>query len=269
MRTVKFEWLINMKSPRNESGAGCVKGDFHARFCGKVEVRFPCLTRLTAVSYKTPLKTKVMKHAVITLTLLLAFTASAYAQKGEEKQVRRSFDNYRSAILNDKGDEAAKFVDSRTLKYYGDMLELVRTADSAKVESLSILDKVMVFSIRHRASREEILSFDGRALLIYAIERGMVGKNSVAANTIGDVEVNNAFAKGQLIANGDPAPFYFHFYKEEGQWKIDLTALFPVSTTAFQRMADESGKDENEFLFSILEILTGDKPSGQIWQPVE
>jgi hypothetical protein len=26
-----------------------VKGDFHARFCGKAGVRFPCLTRLAAV----------------------------------------------------------------------------------------------------------------------------------------------------------------------------------------------------------------------------
>ena len=27
-----------------------MKGDFHVRFCGKVEVRFPCLTRLAAIT---------------------------------------------------------------------------------------------------------------------------------------------------------------------------------------------------------------------------
>jgi hypothetical protein len=26
-----------------------VKGDFHARFCGKAGVKFPCLTRLAAI----------------------------------------------------------------------------------------------------------------------------------------------------------------------------------------------------------------------------
>jgi hypothetical protein len=26
-----------------------VKGDFHARFCGKAGVKFPCLTRLCAI----------------------------------------------------------------------------------------------------------------------------------------------------------------------------------------------------------------------------
>jgi hypothetical protein len=27
-----------------------VKGDFHARFCGKAGVKFPCLTRLAATT---------------------------------------------------------------------------------------------------------------------------------------------------------------------------------------------------------------------------
>jgi hypothetical protein len=210
-----------------------------------------------------------MKQTLIVLTLLLIWTTSTYGQKSEEKLVRKSFDNYKSAILNDKGEEAVKYVDSRTIKYYRDILELVKTADSAKVETLSILDKLMVFSIRHRTSRENVLSFDGKALLVYAIKSGMVGKNSVANNSIGDVTIDNSFAKGQFIANGNKAPFYFHFYKEADQWKIDLTSLFPVSTTAFKKMADESEQTENEYLFSLLEMITGNKPNSQIWQPVK
>ncbi|HOX83192.1 MAG TPA: hypothetical protein PLJ60_19740 [Chryseolinea sp.] len=210
-----------------------------------------------------------MKQKLIALILLLTLTGLTYAQKSEEKLVRKSFDSYKSAILNDKGEEAVKYVDSRTIKYYSDILELVKTADSTEVETLSILDKLMVFSIRHRTPREDVLSFDGEALLVYAIKNGMVGKNSVANNSIGDVTIDNSFAKGQFIANGNKAPLYFHFYKESEQWKIDLTSLFPISTTAFKKMADESGKNENEFLFSVLEIITNKKPGSQIWNPVK
>lgn len=210
-----------------------------------------------------------MKQTLIALTLLLIWTTSSYGQKSEEKLVRKSFDNYKSAILNDKGAEAVKYVDSRTIKYYSDILELVKTADSAKVETLSILDKLMVFSIRHRTSREDVLSFDGKTLFVYAIKSGMVGKNSVANNSIGDVTIDYSFAKGQFIANGNKAPFYFHFYKEADQWKIDLTSLFTVSTTAFKKMADESEQTENEYLFSLLEMITGNKPNSQVWQPVK
>ncbi|HEY3429354.1 MAG TPA: hypothetical protein VGK39_01680 [Cyclobacteriaceae bacterium] len=203
------------------------------------------------------------------LLLLIATTTFAYGQREEEKLVRKSFDNYKSAILNDKGDEAVKYVDSKTIRYYGDILDLVKNADSTQVTSLSLLDKLMVFSIRHRTAKRDILSFDGKGLLVYAIKSGMVGKNSVANNGIGEVIIDKDFAKGEFISLGEKAPFYFHFHKEEGQWKLDLTALFSVSGAALERMVQESGHEENEFIFSMLELITGKKPGREIWEKVQ
>jgi hypothetical protein len=201
--------------------------------------------------------------------LLFALSMMCMGQKKEEKLVRAAFDGYKSAILNNEGSEAVKHVDSRTIKYYSGILDLVKTADSAKIASLPLLDKLMVFSIRHRTSKDDILSFDGKGLLVYAIKSGMVGKNSVANNSVGEVTIDNNFAKGQFISLGQKAPFDFHFYKEEGQWKIDLTALFSVSTMAFQKMVEESGQEENEYLFSLLEIITRKKPGPEIWKKVQ
>ena len=95
----------------------------------------------------------------------------------------------------------------------------------------------------------------------------MVGKNSVANHAIGEITINNDFAKGQFLANGQKTPLYFHFYKEARVWKIDLTSLFPISTVAFKKMADDSGQSQNEYLFSLLESVTGRKPGSDIWKP--
>ncbi|MEO1054966.1 MAG: hypothetical protein AAFX87_30310 [Bacteroidota bacterium] len=204
------------------------------------------------------------------LLLIFAFALNVgAAQKKEEQLVRKSFENYKSAILNDKGEEAVKYVDSRTLRYYSDILIKTKGADSIALNNLGLMDKLMVFSIRHRATKSEILSFDGEGLLIYAIQKGMVGKNSVANNAVGDVEIDGTFAKGQLIANGQKAPFYFHFYKEDEVWKIDLTSIFPIGTAAFRRVQEESGLNENEYLFSLLGMLTGRKPGSEIWMKIE
>jgi hypothetical protein len=213
--------------------------------------------------------TDTMTKTINFLVLLLVLTTSCNGQKKEEKSVRDAFYNYKSAILNNKGDEAVRYVDSRTIKYYSDILELAKNADSIQVISLSLLDKLMVFSIRHRTSKEDILSFDGKGLLVYALKSGMVGKNNVANFSVGEVTIVGDFAKGQLIANGQKTPFYFHFYKEEGQWKIDLTSLFSVSTITFKKMVEDSGQNENEYLFSILEMLTGNKPGQEIWEKVK
>jgi hypothetical protein len=143
-------------------------------------------------------------------------------KKKEEKLVRESFNSYKTSILNDKGEKAVDFVDSKTISYYNEILETTKKADSLTVNSLGILDKLMVISIRYRTSKRDILSFNGKELLIYAIKEGMVGKNSVMNTEIGDVEIDGNFAKGQLISKGQKTPFYFHFYKESNIWKIDL-----------------------------------------------
>jgi hypothetical protein len=209
-----------------------------------------------------------MKKASRILLLLLFVTSACFAQKKEQKGVIQAFENYKSSILKDRGEEAVKYVDSRTIKYYGDILELVKTADSTKINSLSLLDKLMVFSIRHRTSKENILSFDGKQLLVYAIKSGMVGKSSVVNNSLGEVIIEGDFAKAQFVNNGKATPFYFHFYKEEQQWKMDLTSIFAISNMAFSKVREQSGQAENEYLFTLLEMITGKKVGPEIWQKV-
>ncbi len=210
-----------------------------------------------------------MNKILIFFIISFFLTTSCYGQKKEEKLVRETFENYKYALLNDKGEDAAKIVDSRTIKYYSDLQELVRNADSFQVESLSLLDKYIVFSIRHRATKTEILSFGQNGLLVYSINSGMVSKNSVVNSSVGEVTVDRDFAKGQILANGKKAPFYFNFYKEEGHWKINLTSLYSMSTMAFKKMVDDSGQTENEFLFTLLELMNGKKPGAEIWEKVK
>lgn len=209
-----------------------------------------------------------MKKVSRILVLLLFVTSVCLAQKKEQKAVVQAFGNYKSSILEDRGEEAVKYVDSRTIKYYGDILELVKTADSIKIDSLSLLDKLMVFSVRHRTSKENILSFDGKQLLVYAIKSGMVGKSSVVNNSLGEVIIEGDFAKAQFVNNGKATPFYFHFYKEEQQWKMDLTSIFAISNMAFSKVREQSGQSEIEYLFSLLEMITGKKVGPEIWQKV-
>lgn len=209
-----------------------------------------------------------MKHLLSLLLLLFMAHTLAFAQTGEDDLVRDAFNKYKEGILNDKGEEAVKYVDRRTIKYYNDILVLVKEADSVSVESLSIMDKLMVLVVRHKATTQDILSFNGRSMLVYAIKNGMVGKNSVANNTIGEVIIDGTFAKGLFVNNGKSTNYYFHFYKEEEAWKVDLTALFPMANVTFQTMADESGKTTNEFIFELLELMTGRKVGPEIWTPV-
>jgi len=90
----------------------------------------------------------------------------------------------------------------------------------------------MVLIVRHRVSKENILKFDGKALMIYTINNRMIDKSRVMGLTIGGLTVENNFAKGQIIANRIESPFFLHFFKENGQWKYDLTSSFLIGIPA-------------------------------------
>jgi len=181
--------------------------------------------------------------------------------------IEQAYSDYKNAILNDEGEEAAKYVDSRTMAYYVDILENTRTADSIAVESLGIMDKMMVFLVRHRTEEKLLKSFDGRQLFVHAVEEGMVGKESVAQSDIGKITIDNNFAKAQVINGGRRMPIWQHFYKENGQWKLDLTSLFPAAEFPFHKGLQQMDQDENEFIFMLLQLTTGEEPGPEIWEP--
>lgn len=210
-----------------------------------------------------------MKHFTRTALLaVLLIPTLTFAQQTEEQQVKKTFDDYKSAILNDKGEEAVEKVDTKTITYYGDILEKVKTADSLTIDKLSLMDKLMVLIIRHRISKEEIMTTNGKQLLVTAIKMGMVGKSSVMNNEVGAVKVNGNFATGELLVRGQKTPLSFEFNKENGAWKLDLTAVFPAGEAAFRQMVKQSGEPENAYLLSLIELTSGKEPGADVWVPV-
>lgn len=203
----------------------------------------------------------------IAISIVLLQTTGVNAQ-GKKSGVKKCFTDYKQAILEGRGSDALNCVDSTTVLYYSHILELTRSGDSTKVTALPIIDKMTVMSLRHRATVEEILSFDGKKLFVYAIEKGMVGKSSVMNLELGDIAMEENSAQGQAVVNGQAVPLYFRFKKENSIWKMDLTSIFPATAEAFKKVIEQSGMSENEFLLTLLENLTGKTPSPGIWKPV-
>lgn len=193
-------------------------------------------------------------------------TITVVAQEKDEELVRKNFESYSNALINGKGEEAVNYVDSHTLQYYNDIVEQARDADSLKVESLPLLDKIMVLLVRHRVTKEDLLKFDGKALFIYAINNGMIDKNGPTNLKLGTVTIEKDTAKGQISFKGVEYPVYLNFYKEIGQWKYDLTSSFAMGKTALQKYADEFG--EKLLINMMLNADKEHKPSPTIWRAV-
>lgn len=203
---------------------------------------------------------------IAAISFLFLIVVSVTAQVTDEDLIRKCFESYSNALVNQKGEDAANFIDSRTIQYYNSIGEMARDADSVKVQSLPILDKIMVLLVRHRVTKEDVLSFDGKALFIYAINHGMIDKSSVGQLKLGTITTEKDSAKAQLIFQGTEYPQSLNFYKEQGQWKYDLTSSFVLAMPALQKLIDELG--EETLIDWMLNADKQNKPSPTIWRPI-
>jgi hypothetical protein len=201
--------------------------------------------------------------------LLLLFPRITYAQSRDETAIRKVFDDYKYAILNDSALMALKTIDAKTKQYYVDILDKVKRADSSTVANISLVDRLTILGLRARATKDEVLAMRGTDAFLFAIKKGMVGKSSVSGNTLGDVTIEQNFAKGELVTHGKKTPLFFHFYKESDGWKFNLTDLFDVSNMALKQILKDTNKSENERLLEILSALTGREIGSEIWEPIK
>ncbi|MGQ3013763.1 MAG: hypothetical protein ACT6QS_08660 [Flavobacteriales bacterium] len=209
-----------------------------------------------------------MKYYLLIITAVTLNVTILNAQKKDIKAIHKVFDAYKTATLNNQGADAVNLVDSLTLAYYEELSMKIKYADSAAVEALSFQDRLTLLMIRGRATREEIRKFDGRSLFIYAIDKGMTGKNSIINNTIGDVKVNGNYARAEFITKGVKTSMHYPFYREHKKWKINFTELFPIFAVTLKRMVDETEMSEQEMIKQLLEMSLNRSISPALWQPV-
>lgn len=199
-------------------------------------------------------------------TVLCFATLSSFAQ---EKEIHKCFEEYKSAILKEKGNEAVGKVSKSTIAYYEKSRVEALEADSATVANLTVIDKIMVLTLRSKMSANELSAMNGRTLFEYSVDQGMVGKNSVANGSIGEIKMKGENAEGYIAINGEVSPIFFLFSQENGEWKIDLTSVFDVSNEGMKQMIDATGYAENDYVIMVLQMATGAELSSSIWQPLK
>ncbi len=207
-----------------------------------------------------------MKILLLVIQTLMFVVATG--QDNEPSAVKEAFAKYKEEILAGKGDEAVAYLDNTTVVYYEQILDMALHATPDELEKQPMIDRMNIYTARHRVAVERMKTMTGRDFLIYAIDNGMIGKNSVMVISIGDVSIEGTSAKGQALANGTPTPMYFTFNKEDGAWKVDLTSIFPTTNEALKKVVASSGLTEDEFIFKALEMVSGSPVSDEIKEPL-
>lgn len=208
----------------------------------------------------------------IMLLLICLLTSPVFinAQKSTDiRLIRENYELYTKALLTFDGKSAVDYVTQNTIDYYGRINELVKHGDSLTVAKLPLMDRFMVFRIRHQMSLESLSFYSGRELLIYAITSGLIGKNSARDIVLDKISVkgNEAVAgakKGKEIAGR------FYFKKENNKWRMNLVPLIDETSTYLSSDLKKRAVKENDFIHELIQSvneLPVDK--GIYWLPSE
>lgn len=188
----------------------------------------------------------------------------------DEAAIRETFQGYKGALLDGRGGDAADLVTSETIAFYEETSMVALQAPEAELRERPVVDRLQVLTLRHRMTAAQLRSMGGRDLFAYAVDEGLIGAEQVETLDIGEIEIEGDTASGAIVTGEQEVDLArWRFLRQEGQWRLDLLALFPLTEFALEQAADDAGLEVDELLIQALEISSGERVSPDIWQPLD
>lgn len=208
-----------------------------------------------------------MKIRVVITILLATIVSVAKAQNKDSALVTSVFDQYKNAVQTNDGAKAYHFIDSNTVHWYAEILELIKTADSSTVSNLNLNDKLTVLVSRQAISPDLLNNFSTREFIEYSLNKSKGTMNSGSAVRLGPIEIDNGVAKAKVQATpqGDSIVMIFRF--QDNSWKLDLTSIFDSSSLLIKKMISDISISEDKYALYVLEQFSGIKSSNEVWYP--
>ena len=187
--------------------------------------------------------------------------------------VRDAFARYVAALEARDGATAATLVTAASLAREEHLRDLALEAPRATVAALPPSDQLAVLRLRHEFTADELRPLTGTDLVRIAVEEAWSSPKPLAVLTVTGVETTGDTSTLRVARAGEPVPVRLVFRREQGTWKLDLSALARSSdaalgeTLAFR--ADRAKVPVEEILRWVIEDTSGHLVDKDLWQPLE
>ena len=208
-----------------------------------------------------------MKKLILSIVLISSLLTSC-SGLGEEKRILDTFEGYKRALLDQNGLLSVDFVTKETIALYQQYLDWAKTATGEELAKLSLINQIQVILIRHSCPQDVVLELDGKGIFIYAVDRGWIDSRIVVNAGLTDVTISANKAHGFIVQNGVKTAEKFHFIKQDGKWRFDLSRIISEANSLLAKMVKESGMTEKQFIISCSKAISNETVSETIWDPM-
>ncbi len=186
-----------------------------------------------------------------------------------KREIKSCYDRYRQAVIDQDGTAAVACVDLNTIQYYDQIIRLACYADSVQLDSLNIIDKTTVFRLKAVVDGPILCKMEGRDLLAYSIDEGMIGKNSVLRSDIGRVKFQDSIVRARVVTMGIPLPIQYEFHHESKGWKVNICSILPFANGFLSKDAARDGISENQYVLDMISYTVDQPYANALWQPIQ
>lgn len=200
------------------------------------------------------------KLMVIEIILFLAFLVTgASADAVGESAIRRSYEDFKAALISGDGLKSSQFVCQDLFDYYDEARQLAQNGGAVGLEDEPQIKILVVLQMRYLLSGLKLSRFtNGRDVFIWGVSGGLIRKDVVKQFEINKIQISGDQAFASIVKNGVPVKdLGFNFNKEDGRWKIDLMKLFSVPNTTLERIRKQAGVSKIELALHIMEETYG------------
>ncbi len=209
---------------------------------------------------------KALRNLQLLPIVILVLAVSSCGKVDETPAVRACYNQYKAAILAKDGPTASTLVTQSTIDMYGEYKRLALNGEPQEIATKPFSDRLSVAMLRHLMDMNYLEQLTAQQLFMYGVSEGWIGSEELASLTLGELQIEDNRATGELIVNGTKAPISFTFEKTQTGWKLDLAPLLKPVNSSIAQIAKMQGVTEDELILSALEEISGRKVSSKIWE---
>jgi len=189
--------------------------------------------------------------------LVLVASGAAWAEdRGDHVAIERLASDWVAAVAS-RDDSFISLLSSHGRAYYPRMKEIALHANTDQLQALDMVDQLQAMLLRLMLDPETLQAMDERALLIFAVEHGLMGMDLRARDELREIVISADGAQGRLYKFGEDERrdrSLQYFVRENGTWHVELRGELERLRGDFAGFVERSGLSPSEAAFFILEM---------------
>jgi hypothetical protein len=191
---------------------------------------------------------------------------------GDKQAIRDVFYQYFTVGEIKSGAQAAGIVTGNTIEYYRRLVKWGLNGKKEDLAKLTPFDRLEIVRMRNRATRAQLKDLDGAGYIFFATAQGWYAVGGdVDFFELGLIRIkpDGAEATAQMLFRGEMIGHFAVFRKENDDWKLDETSLFPFYNKVVSILASEDGMPVDEAIMRWEEEDSHKPVPPTIWDPMK